>query len=182
MKTQKCREGGSIWNFLSSSSNKQKTQKRKTEKNNKTVSLAKLRELTKKYQVTSSGSKEEVALRLWKIGGVTLSNDDLLLICDLLPPQEQRKVKLLVNKRNHRTTTNYKGMWEPLPKPLSKMDRDELIKNLQKFRDAWEKETGRNQDLSDERLNKETVNGLRRLLKFYYSTDAKRLAEEWLSK
>ena len=90
MNTKKYR-GGNIWNFLSP--NKQKTQKNKTDKKENTVSLAKLRELTKKYQVTSSGSKEEVALRLWKIGGVTLSNGDLLLICSLLPPQEQRKVK-----------------------------------------------------------------------------------------
>jgi hypothetical protein len=71
-------------------------------------------------------------------------------------------------------------MYEPLPKPISSMTREELIKNLQKFRDSWEKITTRDQDLSDERLNSEPTKRLRNQIKFYYSDDAKFLAEEWL--
>ena len=60
------------------------------------------------------------------------------------------------------------------------MTREELIKNLQKFRDSWEKITTRDTDLSDERLNGEPTERLRNLIKFYYSDDAKFLAEDWL--
>ncbi len=73
-------------------------------------------------------------------------------------------------------------MWKPLPKPLSKMSREELIRNLRSFRDAWEKITTRNQDLHNERLASETTEQLRNLLKFYYSNDAKNLATSWLQK
>jgi hypothetical protein len=146
------------------------------------ISLEKLKEINKKYKVTTSGTKAEIALRLWKIRGVAVSDKDLLLISGFLKKKEQQEIKKLVDKRNKNPIKNYKGMWEEIPKPLSKMDRDELIKNLQKFRDAWEKITTRNQDLSDERLNDETVLGLRSLLKFYYSNEAKLIAEDWLRK
>jgi hypothetical protein len=36
-----------------------------------------------------------------------------------------------------------------------------LINNIRKFRDAWEEETGRNQDLRDERIAGETDKNLR---------------------
>ncbi len=71
-------------------------------------------------------------------------------------------------------------MWKPLPKPLSKMPREELIRNLRMFRDSWEKITTRNQDLHDERLAEESTKQLRQLLKFYYSNEAKLIAEDWL--
>ena len=73
-------------------------------------------------------------------------------------------------------------MYEPLTKPISSMTREELIKNLQKFRDSWEKITTRDTDLSDERLNDEPTDQLRNLIKFYYSTSAKLSAEDWLRK
>lgn len=76
---------------------------------------------------------------------------------------------------------HYKGMWKPAPKPLSKMNRNELIRNLRKFRDVWEKITTRNQDLSDDGLEETDDKGLRDLLSFYYSEDCKQLAEEWVS-
>jgi hypothetical protein len=60
------------------------------------------------------------------------------------------------------------------------MTREESIKKLQKFRDSWEKITTRDQDLSDERLNDEPTDQLRKLIKFYYSDSAKFLAEDWL--
>jgi len=75
---------------------------------------------------------------------------------------------------------NYRGMWTPQPKPLSKMSREELIGHLRKFRNAWEKITTRNTDLSNERLASESTQELRELLKFYYTENAKMLAEEWL--
>ena len=71
-------------------------------------------------------------------------------------------------------------MWKPLPKPLNKMKRNELIKHLQYFRDIWEKITTINQDLDDDRLNIETDDELRNLLEFYFSDDAKHLAEDYL--
>ena len=149
---------------------------------NKKFSLEKLKELIKKYKVTSSGTKAELALRLWKVRGISVSDRDLLTISVFLQKKEQDEIKKLVKKRNKNPIKNFKGMWEEISKPLSKMDRDELIKNLQKFRDAWEKITGRNQDLSNERLEEETIVGLRKLLKFYYSNEAKLIAEDWLNK
>ena len=58
--------------------------------------------------------------------------------------------------------------------------RAELVRNLQNFRDAWERVTTRSQDLSDERLDNEIVTELRKLIKYYYSDDSKRQAEDWL--
>ena len=73
-------------------------------------------------------------------------------------------------------------MWKPIPKPLEKMSRTELIKHLRKFRDVWERETSRNTDLSDERLQEESNKNLRSLLKFYFSDSAKQMAGNWLRK
>ena len=52
--------------------------------------------------------------------------------------------------------------------------------HLRSFRDAWENITTRNTDLSDERLDDETLKYLQDHLKFYYSNHAKLLAEDWL--
>ena len=78
--------------------------------------------------------------------------------------------------------TDYKGMWKPKhePKPLTNMTRSELMHNLKSFRDAWEKNTGRNQDLSNDRISNETTSGLRILLKWYYSDESKLIAEDYL--
>ena len=78
--------------------------------------------------------------------------------------------------------TNYKGLWKPQPKPLRQMKRAELIKNLQGFRDAWERTTTRNADLADSRLQAESTENLRELIKWHYSDDAKQLAGDWLRK
>lgn len=75
---------------------------------------------------------------------------------------------------------SYKGLWKKKPKPLSQMNRSELVKHLKSFRNAWEKVTKRNQDLCDGRFKDETVVSLRKLIKYYYSDEAKRQAEEWL--
>ena len=100
----------------------------------------------------------------------------------------KRKRKIISpNKRKnsdklHSEITNYKGLWKPQPKPLRQMKRAELIKNLQGFRDAWERTTTRNADLADSRLQAESTENLRELIKWHYSDDAKQLAGEWLRK
>ena len=55
-------------------------------------------------------------------------------------------------------------------------------KNLQGFRDAWERTTTRNTDLGDSRLKAESTENLRELIKWHYSDDAKQLAGDWLRK
>ena len=155
----------------------------KTEKSKKKdISVDKLRQLLKKYNVTTSGSKEKMAQGLFRLSSSTIESNDLELIYNLLDKGQQKKTTQLIQDRISKPITNYKGMYEPLTKPISSMTREELIKNLQKFRDSWEKITTRDQDLSDERLNSEPTQRLRKLIKFYYSDDAKLLAEDWLRK
>ena len=167
-----------------------KTKKRKTKKvstkvttkKSTDVSIEMLKQMKKKYRVTTSGSKKEIAEGLWRVRGSAISAKDLALISHLLSRQGQKDVQKLLNTRKNDPITNYKGLWKPPPKPLSKMSREELIRNLRSFRDAWEKITTRNQDLGNERLASEPTEQLRKLLKFYYSNDAKLIAEDWLRK
>jgi hypothetical protein len=60
------------------------------------------------------------------------------------------------------------------------MSHPEMKMHLLSFRDAWENITTRNTDLSDERLDDETLKDLQDHLKFYYSNHAKLLVEDWL--
>lgn len=162
-----------------------KTNKRHTQtKKNKIqdISLERLKQLNKKYNVITSGSKKIMAQNLWRVRGSTLASKDLELIYHLLDKSQQNKAKQLVVARINKPITDYKGMYEINKKPISSMTRIELIKNLRKFRDSWEKITNKDQDLSDERLNDESTDTLRKLIKFYYSIPAKRLAEDWLRK
>jgi hypothetical protein len=151
---------------------------KKSKKND--ISVDKLKQLLKKYNVTTSGSKEAMAQGLVRVSNFLIESADLELIYNLLDKAQQKKAKQLINARINKPITNYRGMYEPLTKPISSMTREELIKNLQKFRDSWEKITTRDTDLSDERLNDEPTHQLRNLIKFYYSTSAKLLAEDWL--
>jgi arsenate reductase-like glutaredoxin family protein len=150
----------------------------KSKKND--ISVDKLRQLLKKYNVTTSGSKEKMAQGLVRVRNFLIESNDLELIYNLLDKAQQKKATKLIQDRINKPITNYKGMYEPLTKPISSMTRDELIKKLQKFRDSWEKITTRNADLSDERLNDEPTDQLRNLIKFYYSDSAKMSAEDWL--
>jgi hypothetical protein len=75
---------------------------------------------------------------------------------------------------------NYRGMWRKKLKPLTKMTKDELIKDTRKFALAWERITSRNQDMPLSRLKSMSVLKLRQILRWYYSKEAKTLAEEWL--
>lgn len=161
--------------------NQKKTKKYIIHKSKKDdISVDKLKLLLKKYNVTTSGSKEKMAQGLFRLNISTIESNDLELIYHLLDKSQQKKATKLIEDRINKPITNYKGMYEPLTKPISSMTRDELIKNLQKFRTSWEKITTRDQDLSDERLNSEPTQNLRKLIKFYYSNNAKLLAEDWL--
>jgi len=150
----------------------------KSKKND--ISVDKLRQLLKKYDASFNGSKEAMDQKLFRLRRATIESNDLKLIYNLLDKGQKIKATQLIQDRISKPITNYKGMYEPLTKPISSMTREELIKNLQKFRDSWEKITTKDQDLSDERLNSEPTDRLRNQIKFYYSDDAKLLAEEWL--
>jgi hypothetical protein len=200
--TKKRGNDGNMWIIIQTKNSKrwsklnenklQKTKKTKNQKNNQTkkytikkskkddISVDKLRQLLKKHNVTTSGSKEKMAQGLFRLSGSTIESNDLELIYHLLDKGQKIKATKLIQDRINKPITNYKGMYEPISKPISSMTRDELIKNLQKFRDIWEKITRRDQDLSDERLNSEPTQNLRKLIKFYYSDDAKFLSEDWL--
>ena len=165
----------------SKTSNKTKTKNytiKKSKKND--ISVDKLRQLLKKYNASFSGSKEAMAQKLFRLNSSTIESADLELIYNLLDKDQQKKATQLIKDRINKPITNYRGMYEPPTKPISLMTREELIKKLQKFRDSWEKITTRDQDLSDERLNSEPTDQLRKLIKFYYSDSAKFLAEDWL--
>jgi len=111
-----------------------------------------------------------------------MSTKDIEKLSGLLPAAEQKRVKRLLKERGDKPIRSYQGMWKEAPTAISKMSRETLIKNLRSFRDAWEKKTARNQDLSNERLNGESTQRLRSLIKFYYSDGGRRIAEDWLRK
>jgi hypothetical protein len=205
--TKKRGNDGNMWTIIQTKTSKRwsklsknKLQKTKNQKNNQTnnqnktkknsihinkentISVDKLRQLLKKYNVTTRGSKDAMAQGLFRLSSSTIESNDLELIYNLLDEGQKKKATKLIQARISKPITNYKGMYEPPTKPISSMTRTELIKNLQKFRDSWEKITRRNQDLSDERLNSEPTESLRKLIKFYYGDSAKFLAEDWLRK
>lgn len=148
---------------------------------NVNISTNELVKIGKKNKVVTSGaSKSALALRIYNIRGNGLSTQDLEKIADLLPSKEKREVKKMIIKQHDNPVTDYKGMWKPAPKALNKMSRTEMIHSLRGFRDAWEREMGRNQDLSDERLAAETEKNLREHLTWYYSDMAKNQAANWI--
>jgi len=175
------------WSRVKNKTVKNKTVKNKTVKNKtalpesvEDISQEALIKMTKKYHVTSSGSKKQLAERLWSISGSTMSAKDLHKIAHLLSKDGQRKVNMEIKKQIEEPITNYMGMWYPQPKPLNDMSRAELLKHIRKFRESYEKITTRNQDLSDERLVKETDKELRDHLKWYFSDSARIQSEGWL--
>ena len=187
---------GNIWTIVVTDSGvhrwsrvKNKTVKNKTVKNktvlsepleNKNISQETLIKMTKKYHVTSSGSKKQLAQRLWYVSGSTMSAKDLHKIVHLLSKDDQRKVNGEIKKQIEEPITNYMGMWYPQPKPLTDMSRSELLKHVRNFRESYEKITTRNQDLGDERLLEETDKELRNHLKWYFSDAARIQSEGWL--
>jgi hypothetical protein len=145
------------------------------------ISMAELKKIGERNTIVTSGaSKSGLALRIYKIRSIGLSIADLKKIIPLLPSKEKREAKQMLVKQNENPITDYRGMWKPATKPLNKMSRREMINTIRKFRDAWEEETGRNQDLRDERLAEETDKTLREHLKWYYSETAKNMAGNWI--
>lgn len=171
------KDGVKRWNKVSKP---RKPRKPRTPRTPRKVSTEDLKRLTNKYKVSVSGSKKTIAEGLWRVRGQAMSDKDLLLILDLLPRNVQNIIKKQVKENVTNPIIDYKGMWRPLKKSISTFTREELIRDLRHFREAWEKITTRNQDLSNERLADETTTGLRNLLKFYYSNGSKKLAEKWL--
>lgn len=145
------------------------------------VSLARITQIGKKNGVSTSGkSKSHIAEILFNIRGNALSTRELQEIHNLLPSKQKTEARKMIATQIETPITDYKGMWRPAPKPLHDMTRREMINSLCEFRDAWEKNMGRNQDLSDERLAGETDKGLRERLKYYYSDTAKHQAANWI--
>jgi len=199
--TKKRGNDGNMWVIIQTKNSKRwskvnKTKKKNNQGNNQNktkkyiihinkkndISVDKLKQLLKKYNVTTRGSKEKMAQGLVRVSNFLIESKDLELIYNLLDKAQQKKATQLMQDRINKPITNYKGMYEINKKPISSMTRDELIKNLQKFRNSWEKITTRDTDLSDERLNDEPTHQLRNLIKFYYSDSAKLSAEDWLRK
>ena len=145
------------------------------------ISLIRLIQIGKKNNVSTAGkSKGHIAQLLFNIRGNALSTDELQEIHSLLPSKQKREARQMIATQTETPITDYKGMWKPAPKPLHDMSRREMINSLRKFRDAWEKNMGRNQDLSDERLAGETDKALREHLEHYYSETAKNQAANWI--
>lgn len=158
----------------------QDTQKSSLSKN-VSISTAELVKIGKKNNVLTSGaSKSSLALRIYKIRGSGLSTEDLEKIVDLLSGKDKREAKKMIEQQKENPVTDYKGMWKPAPKALNKMSRSEMIRSLRAFRNAWEREMGRNQDLSEGRLAGETDKNLREHLTYYYSETAKNQAANWI--
>ena len=193
---------GNVWSIVKNKNGvkrwKKTQKKRKKRRKNKTRKIFKsklkkvgqekkitvkiLKLFKKKYGVTTTGNKKEMAEGLWTVHGGSMSNDDLALIIPLLSKWDKKEAEKLLSDRNKKHIIDYKGMWIPQPKQLNKMSRKELIKYLRHFRNAWERETTRNQDLHDIRLKEESDKDLRELLKFYFSDEAKQIAGDWLRK
>jgi hypothetical protein len=194
--TTKLGNDGNMWTIVVTDSGvhrwsrvKNKTVKNKTVKNKtktvlsepvKDISQETLIKMTKKYHVTSSGSKKQLAQRLWYVSGPTMTAKDLHKIVHLLSKDDQRKVNGEIKKQIEEPITNYMGMWYPQPKPLTDMSRSELLKHVRKFRESYEKITTRTQHLDDDILLEETDKELRNHLKWYFSDAARILSEGWL--
>lgn len=147
------------------------------------VSLTRLKQLGKKNNVSTSGkSKAGIAELLFNIRGNALSTRELQEIHNLLPSKKKIEARKMIAAQTETPITNYKGMWQSAAKPLHEMSRREMINSLRKFRDAWEKHMGRNQDLSDEKLAGDymTDKALRERLEYYYSETAKNQAANWI--
>ena len=59
----------------------------------KEISADNLQKLVKKYKVTKSGSKKEIALRLWKLSRHVMSLRDLKIIEDFLKLTPAKRYK-----------------------------------------------------------------------------------------
>ncbi len=157
-----------------------KTLKRKRTLKNNTLSIEDLNHFKKKYQVMISGSKKTMANGIWQTSRATIESNDIVRLMPLLLRDFQHQAAKMISDREKNPVSNHYGLWTPPPKPIKSMTREELINELRKFKNAWHKHTGRNQDLDDDRLKIEPVSKLRGLLEFYYSPGCKLIAEDWI--
>ena len=146
------------------------------------ISLTRLKQIGNKNTVSTAGkSKAQIAKLLFNIRGNALSTRELQDIHHLLPSKQKTEARKMIATQIETPITDYKGMWKPAAKPLHDMSRREMINSLRKFRDAWDKHVGRNQDLSDEKLAGDmTDKDLRERLEYYYSETAKHQAANWI--
>lgn len=164
------------------------TPRNKTVKNTKprtpppstNITREELVKMANHHQVTTSGSKKELAEKIWRVRSNALPAKDLTKIVHLLSEESQKEVNKIIKEQTEEPITNYRGMWYPQPKPLAEMPREELLKRIRKFRDAFEKITTRNQDLDDDRLAGETDKELRVHLKYYFSEGARIQSASWI--
>jgi hypothetical protein len=136
--------------------------------------------MAKHHHVTISGSKKQLAEKIWRVRTNALPAKDLTKIVHLLSKESQKEVNRNIKEQIEEPITNYRGMWYPQPKPLAQMSRSELLRRVRQFRDAFEKITTRNQDLNDDRLAGETDKELRVHLKYYFSEGARIQSASWL--
>jgi len=169
-----------INNKKTNKSQKTKKTKTRTQNKNNSITFNELKYLKKKYECSYNGSKKYIANGLWQLRGSVMKTNDIQRILPLLQKEHQKDAEKLLKRRDTNIITDYKNMWKPMPKPLNKMTRDEIIKELRSFRNAWEKITTRNMDIGEDRLAEETTSSLRSLLKWNYTDECKLLAEEWL--
>lgn len=77
---------------------------------------------------------------------------------------------------------DYKGLWEPEPKGLTKMSRKDLLKKVNSIRKKWEKYTGISQQLDSFIIKDWKDKELRDTIKFYSSQETKKTARQWIEK
>jgi hypothetical protein len=135
---------GNIWSIVKNKNGvkrwkKTHTKKSKKKNKEKKITVKILKSFKKKYGVTTTGNKKEMAEGLWTVHGGSMSDHDLLLIIPLLSKRDRKEAEKLLSKRITEPVINYKGMWIPQPKPLRKMSRKEMIKYLRHFRNVWER-------------------------------------------
>lgn len=145
------------------------------------ATMKKLHKMKKKYGVAAKGTKKQMANSLVRVRGVSMNKNDLVEIFPLLDDKNKKIAEKSIELQSL-NVKNFKGMWKPNPpKPISKMSKNELIKESKKFRNAWENITTQNMDRSDERLNEESMKFLRDDVRWHYSDTSKNTALWWLN-
>jgi hypothetical protein len=139
------------------------------------VTLKYLQKLKKKHKISAKGTKKNIAKKLIHTSLSGMNKKDLINILACLDKNDKKLAEAKINIQD------YKGMWKPKPpKPILNMSRNELIKEIQSFRNSWENITARDMDRSDERLNQETITFLRNDVRWHYSDTAKQIAMTYL--
>jgi len=94
------------------------------------VSHALLVKIAKKYYVTTSGSKKELAEKIWRVRRSAIDSKDLERIAGLLSNESKKDVNKIITERIEQPVLNYRGMWKKQKKPLNEMKRTELLNEI----------------------------------------------------